>query len=262
MRKANDYPNATKRIYVDFLVNAKREDPALARWMNRRGIVEKILEDLTVPRRANGDRASVIQHLVQRCGMCEKDAEKLIPRRATGETPRRALSTDQLRAFERAVKREVEHEPLRVALLLLPLTGCRNDEIRKAEVSNLLTEGGQMHLRVCGKGNKWRDIRLNRPAKRLLQRYLASHPPRGAFLFPAMQSDAPMTEAVLQSACRRISEETPELVGVTPHVLRHTYATQSLRNCEDLKDLRKRLGHNSLSTTLVYLHGEPLGQDV
>lgn len=233
-----------------------------AGWVMRYDTIEKINDVLKIgiidqgrPLRKNGAREGVIRHLVQSCGMCEEEAEKMFPRKATGQTVRRALRPEQLRTFERAVKREVAYEPLRVALLMLPLTGCRNDEIRNALRSNLLMNGKTWILRVCGKGGKWRDIRLNRRARRLLEAYAAEAPP-SRYLFPSIQTDGPMTEAVLQGACRRIGDQEPSLRGVTPHVLRHTYATEAMRRCEDLKDLRNRMGHTSMSTTLIYLHGE------
>lgn len=207
----------------------------------------------TPPLRLNGERSAVVHHLVTHCGMSREDAERVIPVKATGETSRRALTAKQLSTFRGAVNSTVRHEALKRALLLLPLTGLRVSEVCGLLRENVLVAGEKVVLRVHGKGDKWRDVVLSAKAKAALASYRPAG--RSPYYFPGIQGGK-LTTAALQKACSAIAARHPSLDALTPHVLRHSYATQfGLTRCGDLNALRKQLGHNSLKTTLIYLHG-------
>lgn len=210
----------------------------------------------------NGSRADVIRHLTCTCGMPEAEAEKLIPKGAgTTRDARVALSPEQLRDFERAVRREIIDEPMKALLLLTPRTGLRVAEITGLTTCDVVIEGGRIGLRFFGKGQKERFVPLTRAAQRILQQYMAvARRQAGVFLFPNTRGTNRISSAAVQKACHTLVEREPTLRGLTPHVLRHTYATEALRNCADLMRTAKNLGHGRENArkvptvTLVYLH--------
>ena len=216
------------------------------------------------------DRDSAIEHLVCECGLSHKEAEKLIPKSATGETSRIALNPDQLDVFSRAAKRIIRDPSLRALLLLLPLTGLRVAAMCSLTWGNLVI-GGEKHggaqsdpedagrtgVRFVGKGQKERFVPMTRKAMKTLIRETERAQAKGryrVYLFPNKSGTKPIAPARVRSACQRIVAAEPSLQGLTPHVLRHTYASMAFLRCQDVKELQQNLGHNSRKTTLVYLH--------
>ncbi len=104
-----------------------------------------------------------------------------------------------------------------------------------------------------GKGVKERRVPLSAEARQALRAYLEVRPQRPGPLFfsrtyqPLRARDV---QRVLAEAVRRAGIER----RVTPHVLRHTFATRFLRSGGDLATLQAILGHANLSTTARYLH--------
>lgn len=105
-----------------------------------------------------------------------------------------------------------------------------------------------------GKGMKERTVPLPREARAALQVYLAVRPEwAGEWLFVSKTGKALSPRDV-----QRLVEKAARMAGltrrVTPHVLRHTYATRALRRGVDLATVARLLGHENLSTTARYLH--------
>ena len=93
---------------------------------------------------------------------------------------------------------------------------------------------------------------LNAAASRLLEDYLAEHPTTD-HLF-AGPSGFPITPHAVRKHTRALAESYPELAGLSPHVLRHTFATMSIRKGVDIATLKALLGHENIATTQRYLH--------
>ena len=108
-------------------------------------------------------------------------------------------------------------------------------------------------VRVVGKGDKERIVPLTTAAKAALNEYLeATHLPDD-YLFPGMLKGHLTPEAV-RKTMRRLREKSPSLGEITPHVLRHTWATGALRAGVDLRTVQAAMGHSSSNTTMRYLH--------
>jgi integrase/recombinase XerD len=134
--------------------------------------------------------------------------------------------------------------------------------LRLAELQNLRLE--QLHLQsgfinVIGKGNKERVVPIGSKAVAAVQRYLdAGRPalvnrrsPANVFLTKRGTAFAPVTLWLrLKQRARRAG------IGrnVTPHMLRHSFATHLLENGADLRVIQELLGHATISTTEVYTH--------
>ncbi len=157
------------------------------------------------------------------------------------------LSRSEVRAFLDAVA-DLRH---RTFLLTLYCTG-----LRLAEGLNLLPEdldSSRMVIRVRqGKGHKDRYVPL---APKLLvelrEHYRRTSPQ--TWLFEARR-DQPMSKAPIQKACAPACRKAGLSKHVTPHVMRHSFATHLLEAGTDLRTVQLLLGHRSLSTTAIYLH--------
>jgi site-specific recombinase XerD len=126
------------------------------------------------------------------------------------------------------------------------------DEATHLEVTDI--DSARMLLRIArGKGCKERLVLLSpRLLEELRSYWRVVRPAR--WLFPGGKPDQPLHWATVQKACVRAAKEAGLTKHVTPHVLRHSYATGLLERGVDLLTIQRLLGHRSFSTTLIYLH--------
>jgi site-specific recombinase XerD len=115
-----------------------------------------------------------------------------------------------------------------------------------------------MVLRVeQGKGGRDREIPLSPTLLAALRQYYRWMRPK-TYLFPGThhgwRADAPITSKVIWEAVRLAARKAGIDKRVTPHTLRHTYATHLLEAGADLRTIQLLLGHADLSHTTVYLH--------
>jgi integrase/recombinase XerC len=143
-------------------------------------------------------------------------------------------------------------------LLLLYGAGLRIGEalgLAKATVDSLL-DHGQDTLDITGKGNKTRLVPLLPAALEALAAYRDACPfmkalgPRDAFFLGAR--GAPLDPAIVQKRVRDLRRQLGLADSVTPHALRHSFATHLLAAGGDLRTIQELLGHASLSTTQRY----------
>jgi integrase/recombinase XerD len=135
-------------------------------------------------------------------------------------------------------------------------SGLRLAELRDIRLEQLRLEAG--FINVIGKGNKERVVPVGRKAVAALERYLAAGRPKlvqaktpaNVFLNLRGRAFAAVT------LWRRIKQRARRagLPKLTPHVLRHSFATHLLENGADLRVIQELLGHASISTTEVYTH--------
>jgi site-specific recombinase XerD len=143
--------------------------------------------------------------------------------------------------------------------------GLRISELAAAELGSLDLRRGE--LRVLGKGRKERIGLLGRPAREALAAYLAegrpvlaahasplAEPPTAVFLNHA---GAPLGVRGLRGRLDRLRRRAGLPEGVSPHTLRHSFATHLLEGGADLRVVQELLGHESLATTQVYTHVSP-----
>jgi site-specific recombinase XerD len=145
-------------------------------------------------------------------------------------------------------------QPLKARVLLTTIyaSGLRLDEATHLEVTDI--DSARMLLRIArGKGCKERLVLLSpRLLEELRSYWRVVRPAR--WLFPGGKPDQPLHWATVQKACVRAAKEAGLTKHVTPHVLRHSYATGLLERGVDLLTIQRLLGHRSFSTTLIYLH--------
>jgi site-specific recombinase XerD len=111
-----------------------------------------------------------------------------------------------------------------------------------------------MQLRVeRGKGNKQRLVPLSPRLLRELRTYWKRDRP-AHYLFPGRTPDQPYAATSIQKAIKAAAAQAKIRKNVTPHVLRHSFATGLLEAGVDILTISRLLGHASFTTTMVYLH--------
>jgi len=140
----------------------------------------------------------------------------------------------------------------RIVLLTLYAAGLRLSEATHLRVGDIDGQRMQMHI-TNGKGRKERLVPIS---PRLLQelREYWKHDRPANFLFPGKTPDVPLSNATVQKACKLAAALARLNKPVTPHTLRHSYATGLLEAGVDLLTIGRLLGHKSFTTTMVYLH--------
>jgi site-specific recombinase XerD len=144
----------------------------------------------------------------------------------------------------------------RTILLTLYGAGLRRAELCDLKVGNI--DSQRMMLRVeRGKGGRDREIPLSPTLLAALREYYRWMRPQ-TYLFPGTRhgwrADAPITSKVVWDAVQYAVRKAGLTKRVTPHTLRHTYATHLLEAGADLRTIQLLLGHADLSHTTVYLH--------
>ena len=145
----------------------------------------------------------------------------------------------------------------RAALELLYASGARVSELAGLDVDAVDLAGGT--VRLFGKGSKERIVPLGEPACIAVERWLSSG--REVFAAAAEGSAPPALllsargSRITASDLRTVVRNTAAAAGlgsVTPHTLRHSYATHLLEGGADLRSVQELLGHVALSTTQIY----------
>jgi len=140
----------------------------------------------------------------------------------------------------------------RVLLLTLYSGGLRLTEGTHLRLTDIDSQRMQLKIRH-GKGNKQRLVPLSPRLLEELRAYWRAERPT-SFLFPGKTAGVPLSSATVQKSCQRAAVRARLNKPVTPHTLRHSYATGLLEAGVDLLTIGRLLGHKSFTTTMIYLH--------
>jgi tyrosine recombinase XerC len=203
---------------------------------------------------------SLHDHLARSGDVAQNPAE-LLPMPKKGSRLPRVLAPDEL---ARLLDRIPASGPLEVRdRAMLEVTYACG--LRAEEIVNLDAEAVDFDsetVRVTGKGSKTRIVPIGEPAQRALERYLSQ-------ARPALAADRAEPALFLSRRGRRLSpsdvrrrldrwvREAAVAGHVSPHTLRHSFATHLLEGGADLRSIQELLGHASVSTTQVYTRVEP-----
>jgi integrase/recombinase XerD len=204
----------------------------------------------TVLRKLSAVR-SFCRYLVRE-GMIEADPTANIESRRLEARLPGVLSLDEVEAIlaqpDTSTARGLRDRAL---LELLYASGLRVSELVELEVGDLNLKLG--FVRCIGKGSKERIVPLGRKAIEALERYLETRKRGATALFPG-RSRGKLTRV----ACWQIIKRYAALAGVkthvSPHTLRHSFATHLLERGADLRSIQEMLGHVDISTTEIYTH--------
>lgn len=171
---------------------------------------------------------------------------------------RHALTPDELELYREAVEASSIPEPCWTILRLLPYCGMRVTEACRLPAGALRKVGDVPGLLFHGKGNKERFVPLGKRGRRVLTDWRKVRRARldgeaSPWLFPSpMNPERPVSAETVRAHLRQLRAETELPATLTPHVLRHCYATELLDKGVELRVLQDLLGHASISTTALY----------
>ena len=141
----------------------------------------------------------------------------------------------------------------RTLLMILYGTGMRRAEVKQLKVRHIDSERMMIHVEL-GKGGRNRDIPLSPALLETLREYWRLKKPQD-YLFPGRDNkDQPISGKTIWYACQEAARYAGITKHVTPHTLRHSFATHLLEDGKDLRTIQLLLGHGKLETTARYLH--------
>jgi len=140
----------------------------------------------------------------------------------------------------------------KVLLALIYSAGLRVQEASRLRLSDIDSGRMMIHIRQS-KYNKDRYVPLSPLVLKGLQRYCNAYHPVG-YLFNGSRRGTPLSIPGIQYVVREAVKKCGLLKGVSVHTLRHSYATHLLEFGMDIVSIKELLGHESIETTMVYLH--------
>jgi integrase/recombinase XerD len=144
----------------------------------------------------------------------------------------------------------------RTMLMTLYSTGVRRAELCRLHVTDIDSPRMMVHIRD-GKGGHDRDVPLSATLLETLRVYWRWMKPK-TYLFPGTvknwRADVPVTTCVPWDACQQAATRAGITKHLSPHTLRHCFATHLLEAGADLRTIQMLLGHRKLEHTLIYLH--------
>lgn len=158
------------------------------------------------------------------------------------------LSQEEVRRLLEATS-SLKHRAIFMALYG---AGLRVSEACRLTIADI--DSGRMMLRVRGaKGQKDRDVMLSPVLLDTLRAYWKQGKPTH-WLFPGQKPDKPITTKAIFLLIRKAATRAKITKTVSPHVLRHSFATHLLEAGTDVRTIQLLLGHADLDSTVIYLH--------
>ncbi len=175
----------------------------------------------------------------------------------------KTISLDQFMALLTAAQniKPPDLQRLNLLLELIYGSGLRVSEL--VTLPHTVWRPGINHMIVKGKGNKERLVPLSAPAQAALTNYLTIRaqflkgaPAKAAFfLFPSRGADGHLTRQRFHQLLKELAlAANIDPAIISPHVLRHAFATHLLEGGADLRSLQQLLGHADIATTQIYTH--------
>jgi integrase/recombinase XerD len=191
-------------------------------------------------------------------GLRRDDPSPALPRPRTRRPLPRLLGHGEVealfaRAESEAATDKAEAVRMLVLLELLYGSGLRATELVSLPLAAVPRDAP--FLNVTGKGGQQRLVPVSTRARQALSRWLALRPEGSKLLFPSRSGKGHLTRIRLFQLLRALAARAgidPE--KVSPHVLRHAFATHLLEGGADLRVLQTLLGHADIATTQIYTH--------
>lgn len=181
-------------------------------------------------------------------GYIERDPALTLKTIKGEKKQRNALSQIEMEFIRRAAKTLRE----RAIIEFLYSTGCRVSELCSVKIADVDFQSDEVHL--FGKGRKHRSSYLNAKAHVALQEYLASRHDDCPYLFVSERRPYHgIGNWCVEQMIRDLVGRTPVQKKTTPHVFRHTTATQAVAHGMAVEDVSALLGHENIATTMIYV---------
>lgn len=221
-------------------------------WLNRRNLKKKTQNYYLIALRG------FLRYLARR-GIESLAAEKI----ELAKTPERQIdliNNEELgRLLSSADSSNVKSLRDRAMFELLFSTGLRVSELCALNRDSVNLKKGEFSVR--GKGDKIRVVFISDSAKNALEKWLSKRVDLSPALFvnfkpgqKDIDESTRLTPRSIERIIKHYSAKAGILKKVTPHILRHCFATDLLENGADLRSVQELLGHASISTTQIYTH--------
>jgi integrase/recombinase XerD len=189
----------------------------------------------------------------------ENVAELLAPQKQWERVPQVMSPPTMLKLVAAPCPADPHFRRDRALLELMYASGCRASEVSNLQVRDLHLEEG--FCRCQGKGNKQRIVPLGAPSIAAIREYLAQERPRLAqaaksppeWLLLSRRGGRLRREAIWELV-KRYAARSGASAEVSPHTIRHSFATHLLAGGADLRQVQEMLGHASIATTQIYTH--------
>lgn len=130
-------------------------------------------------------------------------------------------------------------------------SGLRISEACRLQVGDIDSQRMVIHVRLA-KGGRDRFVQLPERVLFTLRQYWATEHPKGPYLFPGQKPGRTISVDAVRSQLHKAAAKAGVVKRVTPHILRHTFATHLLELGTDIRVIQMLLGHRSIRTTLRY----------
>lgn len=137
-------------------------------------------------------------------------------------------------------------------LYVLYSSGLRLSEMLALKLQDVLWDRNQLFVR-SGKGKKDRTVMLSETLKTLLTLYFDEYQPK-VYLFNGQDGESAYSSRSVQQIVRLAAQTAGIQRKVTPHTLRHCFATHLMESGTDVRYIQELLGHKDIKTTLIYTH--------
>ena len=195
---------------------------------------------------------------LQQEGYREDDPTELLESPVLGEHLPEVLSTEEVDAMEKSLDMSKwEGHRNRAIIEVLFSCGLRVSELVNLRLSNLYVK--EKFLRVMGKGSKERLVPISSRAIRELEWWFADRqhmnikPGEEDYVF-LNRRGAHLTRTMILIMIKQTAEQAGIRKTISPHTLRHSFATALLEGGADLRAIQAMLGHESIGTTEIYTH--------
>jgi site-specific recombinase XerD len=141
----------------------------------------------------------------------------------------------------------------RALIATMYATGMRVSEVCRLQVGDIDAERKVIHVRA-GKGRKDRYVMAGDALLTCLREYWRAVRPPTSFLFPGRDPSRPLTTEAVRKAMKTAIAASGITKKVTPHLLRHSFASHLLESGADIRTIQLLLGHTSIRTTARYTH--------
>ena len=183
------------------------------------------------------------------------DIDEFIPPKIPKRLPK-ALTLDQVMRLVNSFSDDSAGLRDAAIIELLYGSGCRISELLDLNLKSLQSESDQQFLKVVGKGNKERFIPLGSYAKKALDAYLTRARPnfvkgKNVSALFVNQRGGKLSRQSVWSMLKR-QGKLIKLSEVSPHSLRHSFATHLLDGGADIRAVQELLGHSNVATTQIY----------
>jgi integrase/recombinase XerD len=255
---------------ASFVAEAAAKRGSIPSWadLSRQGVLSYLLNlkernyaATTMARKVAAMRSFL--EFMTREGIIKDNPSKNIDSPRVGRALPKPISISQVRRLLDEPARQAKPEAKRdtAILHLLYASGMRVSELTSLNLNDVDLKNGS--VRCFGKGHKERLIPIHERATRAVTEYLEEVRPRLVANQPlADQEEGALFlnargERLTRQGLWQILKEyakAVELAGITPHTLRHSFATHMLSGGADLRSVQELLGHANISTTQVYTH--------